>query len=658
MPRVRRSGQQAVDLRDATCVPTAFECGAQIGVDRVERHLLTHEPRAKTDDVGVVVGPSQPGRGDVVHRGRPDACDLVGRHADPDSTAAHENPALGLASGHSLAHSGAEVGIVDPIVGVGPEVGHDMAFGLEMLHELLLEREARVVGTDGDRCHATIVVSPRATPIVRHMAGEVDPNSPVIIGVAQVLAQDSATDPIGLMEQAAVGAGADSGAPQVIATADVIGVVPVISWRYYDAPALLAERVGAEPDERWYPSIGGNSPQMLVNKAALSIAAGDAEVAIIAGGESFRTRMQHKRNDARPDWPTQDSSARPTWADAQTLDMGHPAELARGIAAPTQVYPILENALRHNAGRTAAEHTAVIAELWAGFSRVAAGNPYAVDRTAYTADEIATVTSDNRMVGFPYTKHMVSNPDVNAASAMIMTSARKAEALGVPRDNWVFIWSGSDGVDPHMSERTDFTSSAAIRLAGGSALALAGVDVDDLAHTDVYSCFPSAVQIACAELGLGLDRTLTTYGGLCFAGGPWNNPVGHAIASMVEVLRADGAGVGLVTANGGNLQKHAFGVYGSEPPAQLFRHAHPQFTIDNAGPKIEVDDDARGFATIESWTVMFDRDGPTRGYAAVRTPEGKRGWATTSHAATMAVMQIDDLVGSDIEIAGDGAFEL
>ena len=61
--------------------------------------------------------------------------------------------------------------------------------------------------------------------------------------------------------------------------------------------------------------------------------------------------------------------------------MGHPTELAHGILMPTQCYPLFENALRHAAGRTAAEHTAVIAELWAGFSRVAATNPYAVDRT-------------------------------------------------------------------------------------------------------------------------------------------------------------------------------------------------------------------------------------------------------------------------------------
>ena len=69
----------------------------------------------------------------------------------------------------------------------------------------------------------------------------------------------------------------------------------------------------------------------------------------------------------------------------------------------------------------------------------------------------------------------------------------------------------------------------------------AGRGVDDVAHADLYSCFPSAVQIAAAEIGLGLDRPLTVTGGLSFAGGPWNNYVTHSIATMAGVLRDDRA---------------------------------------------------------------------------------------------------------------------
>ena len=70
-------------------------------------------------------------------------------------------------------------------------------------------------------------------------------------------------------------------------------------------------------------------------------------------------------------------------------------------------------------------------------------------------------------------------------------------------------------------------------------LELSGVGVDDVDIVDLYSCFPSAVQVAARELGLSTDdssRSLTITGGLTFAGGPWNNYVMHSIATR---YRAD-----------------------------------------------------------------------------------------------------------------------
>ncbi len=488
-----------------------------------------------------------------------------------------------------------------------------------------------------------------------------DPSTPVIVGVAQLLHDEvPAPEPVELMAEVVRGAAADAGVPTLVAAADVVGVVPVVSWRYFDPAALVAASIGAEPAHRWYPAMGGNTPQLLVNKAAVAIQSGEAEVAVVCGAESFRTRQALRRSGERPHWTQQDEGAKPTWGDFDKLDMGHPAELTRGIALPTQAYPMFENALRHEAGRTEEEHRRFLGELWAGFSAVAATNPYAVDRVAHTAEEIATITAENRLIGSPYTKHMVSNPDLDAAAGLILCSAGRAESEGIPRDRWVFPWSGSDGVDPYLSLRPSFTGSAAIRVAGGAALDLAGIDIDDVAHLDVYSCFPSAVEIACGELGIGLDRQLTVYGGLCFAGGPWNNPVSHALATMVGVLRGDPGSLGLVTANGGQIQKHAFGVYSTDPPRSgAFRHTHPQFAIDAAEPSREVVEEPEGQGEIEAWTVMHERDGSmARGHAAVLLPDGRRAWGVTNDADAMASMVVDDLVGAPVSLAADGAMTL
>ena len=177
---------------------------------------------------------------------------------------------------------------------------------------------------------------------------------------------------------------------------------------------------------------------------------------------------------------------------------------------------------------------------------------------------------------------MNANNAVEQSAALIVCSAERAEALGVPRDRWVFPRAGTQAHDTYaVSHRPD------LRLvrrhpAGGPASCSRwpGAGVDDVAHVDLYSCFPSAVEIGADEIGLGLDRQLTVTGGLSFAGGPWNNYVTHSIATMADVLRADPGALGLVTANGGYVTKHALGLYSTEPPAGGFRWADVQDAVD------------------------------------------------------------------------------
>ena len=142
------------------------------------------------------------------------------------------------------------------------------------------------------------------------------------------------------------------------------------------------------------------------------------------------------------------------------------------------------------------------------------------------------------MVSFPYPKLMNANDRVDQGAAFILCSLSAARHAGVPEDRWVFPVAGTDAHDHwFLSNRQDLRSSPAISIAGARALTLAGAGIDDVAHVDLYSCFPCAVQIAAGELGLPLDdpgRSLTVTGGLGFAGGPGNNYVTHSIASMAR----------------------------------------------------------------------------------------------------------------------------
>lgn len=486
----------------------------------------------------------------------------------------------------------------------------------------------------------------------------VDPRTPVIIGVGQFVNRvdrgAEPREPTDLMIEAIRNAEHDAGSPGAGSGADVVAVVGVVSWRYRDPGRLVAATLGASEASTWYPAMGGNTPQMLVNRMATDVAAGRMDLGVVVGGEAYRSRVAARKADRPLHWTRQSDDVEADWHEGDRFVLGHAAEAARGILLPTQSYPLFENALRHAAGRTMDEHLAVVGEMWAGFSRVAAENPYAWRHRSFTASEITTATEDNRIVGFPYTKRMVSNPDVDMAAGCIVSSLERARALGVPRDRMVFPLAGTDATDRNMSERLDFTSSAAIGVAGNRALALGGVTIDDVAHLDVYSCFPSAVQLAMGELGIGMDRQLTVYGGLCFAGGPWNNPVGHAIASMVGVLREDPGSVGLITANGGNVEKHSFGLYSTVPPTGGFRAERPQEEVDARGSRA-VSESYEGPVTVEAWTVMHERDGTmARAHAACLTPDGVRVWGVTGDADTMKRFESDDPVGTDATIGVDG----
>ena len=202
---------------------------------------------------------------------------------------------------------------------------------------------------------------------------------------------------------------------------------------------------------------------------------------------------------------------------------------------------------------------------------MAAKNPHAWSREPLAPHQIWQPSPRNRMISWPYTKLMNSNNMVDQGAALVLTSVEKATYLQIPSERWVFPYAGTDAHDTYaISERAEFYRSPAIRIAGQRALQLAGVGVDDLDLIDVYSCFPSAVQVAANELGLPVGdpgRPLTVTGGLTFAGGPWNNYVTHSIATMAERLVANPGQRGFITANGGYLTKHSFGVYGTEPQA-------------------------------------------------------------------------------------------
>lgn len=481
-----------------------------------------------------------------------------------------------------------------------------------------------------------------------------DPRSPVLIGVGQAVHHaaglDDARSPVELMADAARAAAADAGLAGV-PRPDSVRAVSLLSWRYRDPAHFVAAALGLDGVHTGLYDSGGNSPQDLLAQTAGEIQRGELDLALLVGGEAWRTRTKARAAGVDLAWGDVPEGVAPDATYGGGIDMNDPAEVAAGIRMPVQMYPMFETALRAEAGRSIAEHQAHLGELWAGFSAVAARNPDAWVQRRYTAEEIRTPGPSNRMIGAPYPKLMNSNNDVDMGAALLVCSAERAAALGVPRDRWVFLHAGARAHEhTYVSNRASFTRTPAIELAGRTALELAGTGIDEIAIVDLYSCFPSAVQLGARSLGLGLDRQLTRTGGLTFGGGPWNNYVMHAIATVVRDCREQPGERALVWANGGFCTKHAFGVYSTEPPTAGFRHRDMQDAVD-AMPRVEVVAAHDGAATVEGYSVMHGRDGmPERAYAACRTPDGRRAWASTGDAATMVSMVSSEWVGAAVEV--------
>ena len=485
----------------------------------------------------------------------------------------------------------------------------------------------------------------------------------MLVGYGQVNHRDEidpetrSVEPVDLMAAAARRA-ADS---RVLEAVDAIRVVNALSAHYRNPGLLLGERIGAANFTTLYTPVGGNVPQSLVNQACLDIQQGRAGVVLLAGAETWRTRTGLKAKGSRLVWTVQDESVPMAEVSGDDVPMSGDAEIRIRLDRPAYVYPLFEQSLRIANGESIEDHLRRIGELWARFNAVAVDNPHAWIRKPVTADEIVQPGPQNRMISWPYTKLLNSNNMVDQGAALLLTSVEQATRLQIPAESWVYPHAGTDAHDTaSIAERDELHRSPAIRIAGARALQLAGLDIDDVDYVDLYSCFPSAVQVAAAELGLGVDdpdRPLTVTGGLTFAGGPWSNYVMHSIATMAELLVANPGRRALITANGGYLTKHSFGVYSTDPPAE-FRWDDMQSTVDRE-PTRDGLVEWEGIGTVEAWTTPFNRDGqPEKAFLAVRTPGGSRTLAVISDPAAAQVTVREDIGGAKVAVAPDGSASL
>jgi acetyl-CoA C-acetyltransferase len=453
---------------------------------------------------------------------------------------------------------------------------------------------------------------------------------PVIVGIAQYTQHkgtEKPLDPLGLMEKTSLEALGDTGESRLKDLIDRVYVINLFQWPYRDIPGMLSARLGINPSQAFYLPVGGNTPQLIVNKAARDLAAGRCKAVLMTGSEAIYSIRRAMKGDIVLDWPESAPAERIDGENANGLDK---IEESYDLALPSFMYPLFETSLRSSSGRSPEEHLTYMGKSFERLSRIASQNPFAWSRRLLSAQEIATPTPDNRFVGYPYTKFMNANINVDQSAALILTTEDSARLLGISEDKWVYPTGGADLNDIwHVTRRPCLHASPAIRHASRIALEQAGITLEDIDMFDLYSCFPAAFEISRREIGIPDDdqRDLSVTGGLPYFGGPGNNYSMHAIATAGDLIRKDRSRKAMVTANGWYLTKHSIGIYAGSPSS------HPWQDRDDSPLQRSIDaqalpkpiERATGSLVVEAYVVRHDNAGsPLKGTVVGRLGDGSR----------------------------------
>ena len=292
--------------------------------------------------------------------------------------------------------------------------------------------------------------------------------------------------------------------------------------------------------------------------------------------------------------------------------------------------------------------------MMSGLTEVAATNPYAWFPHVQDAAQIGEVRPDNRYVADPYTKRMCSMLDVDLSAALVLSTHRTADELGIDPDRRAYLHASAYGEDPlAIAAHPDLARSAAMAAVHQRTLDDAGVSVDDIAHLDLYSCFPASLGFAGDALGLapGDPRPLTVTGGLPYAGGAGSGYVLNSLAAMAAALRDDPGSRGMVTGVGMHMTKHVAGIYSTEAPAAGSVTADLGSVV--AAPT-EVVDHFDGEAVVATAAAVYGKGGePEWAPVIADVAPGRRCYAICTDPGWLASIGETEVVGSRVAVVSD-----
>jgi len=495
-------------------------------------------------------------------------------------------------------------------------------------------------------------------------------NTPIIIGAGQHVEHITPgtappfSSPAKLAAAASMAAVQSTGLESLTEHIDTIAFVRLFSdsapmWKSAlggsnNLPESLARLIGATPRDRIYSNVSGTEPVQLLIELAQAIAAGEKSLALLTGAEAIAYQKHARRNELEDNWEENCEAPLDSREYVQRIICAE--ELRSGMRSTPHYYALIENAQAHKLGHDVNQHRTAMAELFSPFSKVAAANPYAQYPMAYSVEELAEHSDGNYPLCIPYSKNFVAQDAVNQSATILISSVGKARALGIDPDSWIFLHGFAHGADNYVMQRPDPGHSQAIAKVMDATLEMAGARMDDVDLVDIYSCFPCAVTAVSDELGITAseDRPLTVTGGLPYFGGPGNNYSMHALAEMTLQLRASNK-IGLVTANGGHLSKHAAVVlsnqYSSPNGKQLDWPVKKYLVVEPEDLELHPICSNPTMGTVVTYTVTYTRGRKNVGIVLAQTDNGERFLASTIDPEAVTSMEDATPIGRKVLVS-------
>ncbi len=473
--------------------------------------------------------------------------------------------------------------------------------------------------------------------------------TPILVGAATVQQQTQHPgEGVGcetLLVDAVVDAIADAGTgTELASTVDLVMVTQGLSM-LVDGAQRIAQAIGA-PRARPVTYQVGIPQQTLISRAIDAVRRGEARTVVVAGAETKQRDTMARRAGVTLDRP--EPFLEPDELVTPVGEIVARPEVEVGAVLPVQQYALIDNARREAMTWTLDEHRDDIAAIWASFNAVAQDNPLAAFPSPMSAANIREPSDTNPMLAFPYNKWHSSQWTVDQAAALVITSTETADTFAIDPDRRVYPHVGVESSQSlSLARRADLHRWPAMAVLGRAAQRHIGRPLSTVDYVELYSCYPAAVRVQQAELGLAPAAPATITGGMTFAGGPFNNFVFQATAAMVSRLRADPGAVGLVTAVSGLLTKPGLAVWSTAAPAAPVLLADLVDEATAETPVAPLDENPVGSGTIATYTVAGERI-----VAIVDLDSGSRAVAALDDPVSATDACRHDLIGTRVDVVG------